>query len=110
MKWLLIYQPLCSFFKDPVLHGAISLLAALRAPAVFFIGSWKKSLGRRDTEAPPKVTHADEYIQKCQQELESKCIHRSGRFSVSQGRADTVGQQRGFPGSHIPQIRSIPGH
>lgn len=98
------------FPKDSALHGATLLLAALGAPMVFFMGSWKKSLGRRDTEAPPKVTHPDEDMQKCQQELESKCIHWSGRFSVSQGRADTMGQQRGSPGSHIPQIRSILGH
>lgn len=96
--------------KDPVLHGAASLLAALGAPTVLFMGSWRKSSGRRDTEAPHKVTHPDEDIQKCQQELESKCIPQSGRFSVSRGRTDTMGQQRGSPGSHIPQSRSILGH
>lgn len=98
------------FLKDPALHSAASLLPALRAPMVLFMGSWKKSLSRRDTEAPPKVTHPDEDIQKCQQELESKCIPWSRRFSVSQGRTDTVGQQRGSLGSHISQIRSIHGH
>lgn len=98
------------FLKDPALHGAASLLPALRAPMVLFMGSWKKSLGRRDTEAPPKVIHPDEDIQKYQQELESKCTPWSRRFSVSQGRADTMGQQAGSLGSHIPQIRSILGH
>lgn len=97
--------------KDPALHGArCTLLAALGALTVLFMGSRKKLSGRRDTEAPPKVTHPDEDIQKCQQELESKCIPQSGKFSMSRGRADTMGQQRGSTGSHIPQIRSILGH
>lgn len=98
------------FLKDPSLHSTALLLPALRAPLVLFMGSWKTVLGRRETEAPPKVTHSDEDIQKCQQELESKCIPQSGRFCMSGGRADTMGQQRGSPDGHIPQIRSILGH
>lgn len=77
--------------KDPSLHSTASLLAALRAPTVLFMGSWKKLLGRRDTEAPFKVTQLDEDIQKCQHDLESKCIPQSMRFAMSQGRPDTMG-------------------
>lgn len=98
------------FLKDPSLHSTALLLAELRAPTVLFMESWKKLLGRRDIEAPLKATHPDEDIQKCQQDLESKCIPLSMRFSMSRGRPDTMGQQRGSPGSHIPQIRSILGH